>query len=162
MDEGLSQREILGSLSKITTVNIWRVRLGPRQVTKDLTTCTLHCAAFCCEWKPPLTYLALGTGSRAFLCLIEGPPCGETSPLCLNSNNHLRIEIIANRWELNWYGPSLVPEDCLVGAKSECWGEKPLTLPGGLCLRLCAALGKGDPASIRNRALWRTCDRASR
>lgn len=101
--------------------------LAPGMWHQSPPACSLHCTAFWREWKPPLMYVASGPGSRAFLCLTQGPPSeGYYSPpphTHLYSNKPLRIESlqIARSWLVRTF---LNPEDCLGDARSGCRGEK--------------------------------------
>lgn len=94
--------------------------------------------------------MALRPGSGVSLHLIQGPPLGDANPPLLDSSNHLRIEINANNRELNCCGPSFTPKGCLVDAKSERSGEKPLHASPRLVSVAAGHPGKGDPASVRD------------
>lgn len=63
--------------------------------------------------------MASGPGNRAFLWL-WGLQVGDTNPIPLDSNNHLRLEIIADFRKLNYYGL----QDCLLDDKAGHQGEK--------------------------------------
>lgn len=140
--------------------------LAPGMWHQSPPACSLHCTAFWREWKPPLMYVASGPGSRAFLCLTQGPPSeGYYSPPPPPTHTPLLQQASENRITANskkLIGTDLPKSRGLPGrCQVRMPGRKVSSHFPEACICGTSSQGKNDHPSLWYKVLWRGCYRAS-